>query len=150
MTRRKWSPLASIALVVLGGLVLSGCTVIGFATGRHIDRGDASRYRPAGLAGLQPGAHLRVWLDDGRELRGRLIRSEPDLVIESADSDGTSFVGGRTCRDTVSTARVERVAVPRESYRFWGLGIGAVVDLTLAYVMTREVLEEGLFESDDF
>jgi hypothetical protein len=131
-----WLTEAMVALILMSA---SGCcSVVGYTAGviaGNMDRRAMSADQAATLPDRQ---YVWLRLRDGEALSGRLnTSSAPDsLCVEyrvrpAASWDAIAPMHSRT----IAREAVEHVEIAETAYRWFGFGVGAAADLTIAYLI---------------
>jgi hypothetical protein len=139
---------ASLALVVMAALPLTGCTAIGFGVGAMVDRsegkGPATR-----LARVHTGSRVTLWLSDGRRIARRLLGSRDSLSesplsapsirreVPTVPLRAVLLMGTNRGVERVPIREVTRVSVSVAGGKVAGTISGLAVDACMLFVFVQ-------------
>lgn len=116
-------------------LLTQGCTVMGYSAGRIIDIRDRVAVPSTEIENLKNRQTIWVTLDDGTVHVGRL--EGPGELVDALTLRGWRDYG-RAAPDTIPLTMIHEIAIPRSSSRWWGLGLGAAVDLMFFSILVTQ------------
>lgn len=138
---KSGGPLARIAplmLILFLPTLTSCCTVVGYSLGAAVD--ENLLRAPATSQELIPGRTVRLELADGRKLSGHVVDSgdSPQPWVKLSRYRYSVLPGSSSAPDTsrIDVARISKATRARVIYRPVLAGVGAALDVTLAYVLS--------------
>ena len=133
------------SIVLLGTILvscLSGCSTVGYGLGSVVGVSRKHAVAVSEVRSLQVGQYLWVGLASGEKVSGRIEALYlPDSLVlrpERASSDPIPGLYPRQPQ-SVSLSSVTKLEVAQPACRWVGLGVGAAVDVSVAYyVLTMD------------
>ncbi len=130
------------AIALLAGMVVLGCSAVGYGFGGILATKDRRDVAPTDLRDLKQGQYVWLTLDTGERVSGRLIAIDaPDSLVLRAPAGSSYRAPGDhpPASRCIPLASIATAEVPHDSHRIHGLRLGLATDLGLVFfIMTRD------------
>ncbi len=126
----------TFSVLLLSCTLLTACSIVGYGLGSAAGAARRHSVSVAEIGPLWVGRYAWLELHSGEKLNGRIeALFLPDSLLlrpERASSDPIPGFYPRSLR-SVPLSAVASIKVSQSTYRWFGLGLGAAVDLTVIY-----------------